>query len=314
MTERIYTPSKETLLKIRDDHFRLMRLIEDLSRRVQAVDGSDDNGTIIFKNSSGEQVPAFGVMRVTEYSEAYRTATIAKPNSTAQARYLVNGDQPVSDGSTGWAHRLDAVCEVLYDAADGVPAYGETWGPESGSWLIHKNQPGFTIWGGNDTTPTRTFAIQSPLRPRWGLYLNETGGTYSNGAALKWGTFREDGSGGFVQDSSGDSTFIQLPGPGWYKSSYVLNEFKNTGGSAASAFNDDRIGSFIAALSGTLADEAGGTSSHVFNGQEITATGINQFRAVSSPPFQIELKVNSQNGTDLEIGGGKWLIEFVQPL
>lgn len=206
---RVYTPSLETLHKIHDDHFKLLRLIEDLQRRVQAVDGADDSGLVFFKNGSGETVPAFGAMRVTAYSATNRTATVAKPSSASQDRYLVNGDQPVSDGGTGWAHRLDAIAEVLYDVSDGTPAYGETWGPESGSWLIHKGKRGFRIWGGNTDSPVKTFAIQVGIAQPSRVGANGNTPSLTAGSFISFNTSLLNNSGFTLINGSGTDDFLE---------------------------------------------------------------------------------------------------------
>lgn len=105
-----------------------------------------------FYNQSGEIIPAYAVMRVTGVSVmgSVPIITVAKPSSTFQRLYLVNGPLPVSGASNQepnfgtWA---EGAAFVLYDDAN-TPAYGEEWGPSNGSWKIKKYRYGFHILGG----------------------------------------------------------------------------------------------------------------------------------------------------------------------
>jgi hypothetical protein len=106
---------------------------------------------IPFRNDSGETIPAYAAMRVTGVVTAASVPviTVAKPSSTFQGLYLVNGPLPVASSgeipSFGtWA---DQAGFVLYDDAN-TPAMGEEWGPYDGSWEIKKYRYGFTILGG----------------------------------------------------------------------------------------------------------------------------------------------------------------------
>lgn len=105
---------------------------------------------IPFRNDSNETIPAYAVMRVTGVvtTQSIPVITVAKPSSTFQRLYLVNG--PLAVASSGelpafgtWA---DQAGFVLYDDAN-TPAYGESWGPSNGSWEIKKYRYGFTILG-----------------------------------------------------------------------------------------------------------------------------------------------------------------------
>lgn len=190
---RIFTPSEDTLRKIRDDHFTLMRLIEDMQQRLHALDGSEDSGWVLFLNSSGEQVPRGGVMRITDFSKTTLTATIGKPNTTFQREYLVNAGVPVSDGGTGVAYRLGGICEALY--ASGTPALNEEWGAANGAWTLTQNRPGFLVRGW-DTTALTVFA--KPVLAQ--VVVGKADAAISNGAS---GTVRVyGGAHGSTTDTS----------------------------------------------------------------------------------------------------------------
>lgn len=102
-----------------------------------------------FRNNSGETVPAYAAMRITgtEQSDGIERLIIAKPNSSSQQVYLVNGSDPVADTAQGWGTWLWHGDWLLYDDAN-TPAYGETWGPQNASWEVKKDNPGFVILGG----------------------------------------------------------------------------------------------------------------------------------------------------------------------
>jgi hypothetical protein len=107
--------------------------------------------TMRFRNDAEEEIPAFAVMRVTgiETTGGRATATVAKPSSTFQRLYLVNGAVKVASGKFGEGSWLSEANYVLYNASSGTPAYGESWGPKNGQWSLEEYRYGFTILGGN---------------------------------------------------------------------------------------------------------------------------------------------------------------------
>lgn len=119
--------------------------------------GPQQNG-IPFLNASGETAPAYAVMKITDQFAATPTTPfgleIGKPDSDFMALYLVNGPDPVVDNQigTGFFHMGDMPEQhALYNNAI-TPLGGESWSPIPGSWLLHKNGPGFAILGGPDGT------------------------------------------------------------------------------------------------------------------------------------------------------------------
>jgi hypothetical protein len=105
---------------------------------------------IPFRNDSNETIPAYAAMRVTGVvtTMSIPVITVAKPSSTFQGLYLINGPLPVASSGElpafgTWA---DQAGFVLYDDAN-TPALGEEWGPYDGSWEIKKYRYGFTILG-----------------------------------------------------------------------------------------------------------------------------------------------------------------------
>ncbi len=108
-----------------------------------------------FLNDSGETIPAWGVMRITDAaadSNGNWRVKCGKPNTTFYNCYLVNGARDVAatggtspsngSGSFLW-HSGQVLCDNTY-----APARGEEWGPTSGSWKLVRNRPGFLIDGG----------------------------------------------------------------------------------------------------------------------------------------------------------------------
>lgn len=119
----------------------------------------------LFVNKSGETVPAFGVMRVTETDPSTRQALYAqKPDGTnSDCTLWINLEIARPDGKTGFCTRSEG-CYVLFDDSD-TPAAGEEWGPTD-DWKLHKGRSGFVIVGGikgsGDTARVRVHAASSP--------------------------------------------------------------------------------------------------------------------------------------------------------
>lgn len=114
--------------------------------------GSDYNNCVAqFRNDSGEEIPAFGCMRITGSATVggHQYLLAEKPN-TYGSQYLhwFNGDQAVETGKFGTCYKGSFV-RALYDTADGTPAVGERWGPRSGTWKLKANTGGWQILGGH---------------------------------------------------------------------------------------------------------------------------------------------------------------------
>lgn len=182
--------TRQAFLELRREVLQLRRLYANAKtlgstgqtpRSHQSVWGQSRQ-RIKFRNDSGEEVPAYAVMRITgANSDGY--LTIGKPNTTFSRVYLVNTDRTVSVDGYGYGtfltsehfNQLDS--KVLYES--GTPAYGESWGPANGQWSLKKWRYGFTILGGNDTTALTTYAVQSPVNHVWG----QTDGAITKGSA-----------------------------------------------------------------------------------------------------------------------------------
>lgn len=108
-----------------------------------------------FTNNAGEDIPAFAVLRVENTTDAKLSGTgikytVAKPDTSENQVYLVNGYLKVLDGQpgVGMAPEVDDFI-VLYDEGDAEapPTVGEEWGPDE-SWELKSTGTGFIIVGG----------------------------------------------------------------------------------------------------------------------------------------------------------------------
>jgi hypothetical protein len=106
-----------------------------------------------FKNTSGEEVPAYGVVQFddTELINGSIVWKIKKPGADSNvANVAFNGPTKVAANGFG-SCTYDAPCRVLYEYPPDV-AVGDTVGPKSGSFYISADGSGFEVLGGIDTT------------------------------------------------------------------------------------------------------------------------------------------------------------------
>lgn len=139
--------------RIKRELLNVIALANQRLRQTEGIPGAAPF-PVPFKNESGETIPAYGVMRITGVStgQSVPVITVAKPSSTFQRLYLVNGPLQVSGDSSrsdlrGFGTWAEGAAFVLYDDAS-TPAYGDEWGPQNGSWEIKKNRYGFFVIGG----------------------------------------------------------------------------------------------------------------------------------------------------------------------
>lgn len=182
-----------------------------------------------FVNNASETAPAYGVMRVTGVNSAGRVE-VAKPNTTLQRLYLVNGHKDVAAGKTGkgtWLTEFGHGKQfkyVLYNTSSGTPAYGECWGPKNGQWSLEKYRYGFTIIGGNTGTGSeaRTVCLQQLVNEFRGVtdssVAKDATGTVSIYDGNKVDT--TDNMSSVMQDfattvASGKDVFVRWQGGKW---------------------------------------------------------------------------------------------------
>lgn len=170
------------------------------------------------RNGQGTVIPPGAVMRIVSSTAVggQLVYTCAKPNSTTQNRYLVNGPFAIGTRSTdeGLASTLCEAGYVLYDT--GTPAVNEEWGPSDGSWTLTTSGTGFTITGGITTLAgnAAVSAIQGVLsipssRNYWWAYVE--GDALPAGKTITFGTEIESGG---MFSRSGDDLVVEAPGAG----------------------------------------------------------------------------------------------------
>jgi hypothetical protein len=114
----------------------------------------ESNPWKLFRNTTGETIPPFSILRITgaeNFNGAIRI-TVAKPNATQYDAYMVNGPYAVTAGEDGVCTTLTQAGYLAYDSGDGTPALGESWGAKSGQWTAEKDVAGFFICGGTKAT------------------------------------------------------------------------------------------------------------------------------------------------------------------
>jgi hypothetical protein len=118
-------------------------------------------------NSSGEAIPGYSVMRITNWSKSNNeiVCTVAKPDATYRWQYLVSWPITIGSSSTseGLATYLHKAGLVYYNS--GTPALGERWGPTPSQWYLTQHAPGFIVQGSTTNTfnsKTQLCAVQVP--------------------------------------------------------------------------------------------------------------------------------------------------------
>jgi hypothetical protein len=154
----VLVPTEGAWRELRRAYHQQRRQLSNLTKRMTEYGKRRSQGPKIppprirFKNTSSETAPAWGVMQITTGGTDDYVA-ITKQTSSFAGLHLVNGNKDVAADSYGWGHLLTAEAYVikrqyaLYNTA-ATPAVGESWGPVSGSWLLHQHGPGFYILGG----------------------------------------------------------------------------------------------------------------------------------------------------------------------
>lgn len=112
--------------------------------------------TISVTNTSATTIPAYGVMLKTGITS--NRTTVKRPDTFgSQTNALINGPNAIDSTEVanssfhGDAQGGDGPFIAAYDSAN-TPAYGEIWGPRSGSYLLQKNTGGFLVLGIVDST------------------------------------------------------------------------------------------------------------------------------------------------------------------
>jgi len=119
--------------------------------------------SIPFRNDSGEQIPAFGVFKVTgsvtitDFGQALKAE---KPDTYgSQFIHFVNGPQPVDGTKIGYCANPSQPVYAKYDTGT-TPANADLWGPDS-SFDLKEDVGGFQIIGG--VVSGRVLVVQAPM-------------------------------------------------------------------------------------------------------------------------------------------------------
>lgn len=101
-----------------------------------------------FRNDSGEEIPAFGIVKITdaELLEDHRLILLAEKPDGEEGTFYVNGGTAVGIDRFGRCAVPEGPVWALYDDAE-TPANGDLWGPVNGSWELGSTGSGFTIIG-----------------------------------------------------------------------------------------------------------------------------------------------------------------------
>lgn len=145
-------------------------------------------------NDSGNTIPPFGLGffkgaegQHTDTGEGPaqgKCAKLKQPDAFGCQNNCVVTDEGI-DG-TGIANAAFGAAQIYppfiaaYDNADGTPAFGESWGPRSGTYLLKKNTGGFRVLGVYDATNHYALVWPEPLRRI--LVKNLTGSDIAKGA------------------------------------------------------------------------------------------------------------------------------------
>lgn len=119
------------------------------------------------KNVSGEECPAFGIIRLSRFDLASGFWEFGKPNQDSYVFGLaINGPVAIANGETGQASRDFPLFAAVEDggsgSGDGTSGEGNICGPESGSWYLHFDQTGFRALS---TTDSELQAVNVDLDP-----------------------------------------------------------------------------------------------------------------------------------------------------
>lgn len=108
------------------------------------------------KNISGEEIPTYGLVRVTGVTSDGQLE-VQKPNTDGQDVWIA-GDGAFING--GFSAITRQAMYARYETADGTPANGETWGAGNGSFKLRKGNSGFTVIG----NPVNETVLVAPER------------------------------------------------------------------------------------------------------------------------------------------------------
>jgi hypothetical protein len=136
---------------------------------------------IQFRNTTAEEAPAFGVMRITgvEMRDDMAVVTIAKPNTSGDP-VLVNGPQSIPAGGYGSGYKYG----ILQVKAESGLALGQSCRAKNASWEIEDGEGPFVFFGYDTQLNCGIARIGGGSGGGATLYRFETTAAYTSGTSV----------------------------------------------------------------------------------------------------------------------------------
>jgi hypothetical protein len=136
---------------------------------------------IQFRNTTAEEVPAFGVMRITgvEMRDDMAVVTIAKPNTSSDP-VLVNGPQAIPAGGYGSGYKYG----ILQVKAEAGLTLGQSCRAKNASWEIEDGEGPFVFIGYDTQLNCGIARIGGGGGGGATLYRFETTAAYTSGTSV----------------------------------------------------------------------------------------------------------------------------------
>lgn len=147
-------------------------------------------------NDSGQTIPSFGCVLLKggkgqksdtgEGPAQGICASVKRPDTYGCQHNALIVDQAWNGSSYGYADKTFGAAQIqppfiaAYDSGDGTPAFGDMWGPRSGTFLLKKNTGGFYVIGVYDSA--KHYALVVPFPMRRVVVKNLTGSDIAKGA------------------------------------------------------------------------------------------------------------------------------------
>lgn len=158
--------TEEGMRRVIDSVRRLERQVYNRGASGGSKPQSPNEFWCSYKNTSGDTVPGNGVIVLEDIeliaSGADRAYEAAKPSTTFGRIFAASQPFGVASNKYGLC-KFFGELELLYDDADGTPAFGETWGPKPGQFSLAKGYPGFTVLGVSDSTNHILLAVREEV-------------------------------------------------------------------------------------------------------------------------------------------------------
>jgi hypothetical protein len=136
---------------------------------------------IQFRNTTAEEVPAFGVMRITgvEMRDDMAVVTVAKPNTSSDP-LLVNGPQAMPAGGYGSGYKYG----ILQVKAEAGLTLGQSCRAKNASWEIEDGDGPFVFFGYDTQLNCGIARIGGGGTGGATLYRFETTAAYTSGTSV----------------------------------------------------------------------------------------------------------------------------------